>query len=296
MSAASFSCGRRLHGEPERETSPGSSPQRRRAKRDSDHGSESEVNREAPANQRLLQPQGAEHLLRPEREIDVLRTEQRSHLRLQPRGNPGARSQQAIGPSSTAAALWSAWASRIRAFLSTRVRSPADADDLLQETFLRAARQLASLEDPDRAGAWLFRIARNVVLDHHRAATRRASMASLEAWSEPNLTPPGNEAEATQASLSRCLALTLPTLGQPDLEAISFTYLGGRPQRELAQKAGLSISAAKSRVQRARQRLIDRINACCRIDRDSHGAPIRIAPRHTRVVHTCPCRVEPPSV
>jgi RNA polymerase sigma-70 factor (ECF subfamily) len=64
--------------------------------------------------------------------------------------------------------IFAAFHRRLRAFVSRRVRNPADVDDVLQETFLRIHRHLGAVRSSDRLAAWVFQIARNTLIDHYR--------------------------------------------------------------------------------------------------------------------------------
>ena len=68
-------------------------------------------------------------------------------------------------------AIWTHLSSDLRRFIRRRVADDHVADDLLQETFLRVHRNIGTLQEADRVAAWVYRIARNVVHDHHRKAT-----------------------------------------------------------------------------------------------------------------------------
>jgi hypothetical protein len=66
-------------------------------------------------------------------------------------------------------ALWKEFSSRLRAFIARRIGNPADAEDILQEVFVRVHRKIGTLNEADKTAPWLFRIARNVVIDHYRS-------------------------------------------------------------------------------------------------------------------------------
>lgn len=68
------------------------------------------------------------------------------------------------------------FAGRLRAFIRRRVPDGATADDLTQETLLKVFRSRASLPDAQRLEAWLYRIARNTLIDYYR---RRRPTAEL---------------------------------------------------------------------------------------------------------------------
>jgi RNA polymerase sigma-70 factor (ECF subfamily) len=65
-------------------------------------------------------------------------------------------------------AIWTHLSSDLRRFIRRRVPDDHAADDLLQETFMRVHRNIGALQEADRLAAWVYRIARNVINDHHR--------------------------------------------------------------------------------------------------------------------------------
>ena len=67
-------------------------------------------------------------------------------------------------------AIWTHLSADLRRFIRRRVSDDHAADDLLQETFVRVHRNLGTLQEADRLAAWVYRIARNVIHDHHRKA------------------------------------------------------------------------------------------------------------------------------
>src|SRR4051812_9511222 len=64
--------------------------------------------------------------------------------------------------------LWRQFADPLRNFLRARTRTAADADDLLSEVFIRIQKRLPDLREPAKLQGWVYRIARNVVIDHYR--------------------------------------------------------------------------------------------------------------------------------
>jgi RNA polymerase sigma-70 factor (ECF subfamily) len=162
-------------------------------------------------------------------------------------------------------ALWERSSAHLRAWFERR-SSAADAEDLLQETFLRVQERLDTLEDADSVGAWLARIARNAWIDHLRAAGRP------EGALEPEAAGPTTESDANlDRTVAAWLEDFLAELEPADAAALRAVDLEGRTQRELAAEQGLSLSGAKSRVQRARARLRQRLEACCALAFDARG-------------------------
>jgi RNA polymerase sigma-70 factor (ECF subfamily) len=174
---------------------------------------------------------------------------------------------------------------RLRAFIAARVRNPADVDDIVQDVFLRAYRRLNSLESSERFVAWVYQIARNAIVDHYRAAaTRRESpleaataLAEVEAslpWADDD-----RDAAQLRRELASCLTPLMDALPPDHRQAIHLTEIEGVTQRAAADRLGISVSGMKSRVQRARRGLKDRLLECCRIELDRRGGIVEYAQR-----------------
>ena len=69
----------------------------------------------------------------------------------------------------------------LRAFVARRVRNEADVDDLVQRVLLQIVKGLDSLRDTGRLHAWVYRTARNVIIDHYRATGSRREQAAGDA-------------------------------------------------------------------------------------------------------------------
>ena len=79
--------------------------------------------------------------------------------------------------NSAAGELFAAYHDRVCRYIAGLIRDPAEAEDLTQETFLRAHCRQEALRDPKAARGWLYRIATNVCLDRLRQRARQAALA-----------------------------------------------------------------------------------------------------------------------
>lgn len=172
--------------------------------------------------------------------------------------------------SSDPSALWASFAPPLRAFLVRRVPPGVDADDLLQDVFVRVVRHLGTLRGTDRPESWLFQIARNALRDALRARQRRDGRTdSLEI--DLPAEPDAAAAREAEAELAPCLTAMIGRLVEPYRTAIELTSLQGLTQSDAARRAGISVSGMKSRVQRGREQLRQMLVACCVIDVDARG-------------------------
>ena len=133
---------------------------------------------------------------------------------------------------------------------------------MLQQVFLKMTASPPKGIPEERIGAWLFRVARNALVD----ARRRASIRNTESLTEGEL--PERDETTSRKSLTECLEPMLRTLPEDYAVAVREADLHRRSQRELAEELGLTYSALKSRVQRGRRMLHDNLVACCRPDED----------------------------
>jgi RNA polymerase sigma-70 factor (ECF subfamily) len=166
----------------------------------------------------------------------------------------------------TAEILWKESSAKLGQFIRSRVEDPATAEDILQEVFLKLQGRLDELDDPAKAQGWLFLVARNAVIDHYR--TRKKTTALTD--SLPAEPPTVNaEMEELHAAFHRLID-QLPARYR---EALVLTEFEGLTQEQLAKRLGISVSGAKSRVQRARAQLKELLLDCCRQEfRHSPGA------------------------
>jgi RNA polymerase sigma-70 factor (ECF subfamily) len=162
--------------------------------------------------------------------------------------------------------LWSDFSARLGAFIRSRVEDEAAAQDLLQEVFLRIHTRMATLRDSERIESWVYQIARHAIIDHYRA--RRSLGPIPETVHDPEeLFQEPDSADEIAASL-RDMVAALP---EPYREALVLTEFQGLSQQELANRLGISLSGAKSRVQRARQKIKDELLTCCHFEFDRYG-------------------------
>ena len=174
---------------------------------------------------------------------------------------------------------------RVLAYVSRRVRSRDDAEDIAQEVMLRIHRHSADLEHVDRMAAWVYRIAGNAIADHYRRPARREVPSGQAAdVSESEVAPSeGSVGEPStdelRLELSQCLAPLIDRLAPAYRQAIELTEFGGVSQVDAAAQLGLSVSGMKARVQRARVQLRALLLECCHVELDGRRAVTEIRSR-----------------
>ncbi len=155
----------------------------------------------------------------------------------------------------------------LHSFLGSRCRDDNEVQDIIQETFIRAARYRAGLAQPARLKAWLLRIASNVLRDTKKRASRHACV-SLEASAElaDGLAPTsceqaddgwvdldGEEVDRDTAMLH--LRSAYRGLRARDQRVLASYYGGEESCAATARECGISPALVKVRLFRARRRL-----------------------------------------
>ncbi len=167
---------------------------------------------------------------------------------------------------------WKAHETELIRFLCHRAGDEDTARDMLQEVFLRALRRPQGLCDVADPRAWLFHAARNLLIDRYRLSKDQVSLPD-------NLPASQDTGPAPVDALSDCLPRVLGELAEQDQQAIQLCDIQGLSDQAYADKQGLSLSAAKSRLRRARQHLRRHLETACQVRYDETGQVCCFIPR-----------------
>lgn len=182
-------------------------------------------------------------------------------------------------PNRTAV-LWAQFSSHVRAFVRSRVSNENDVDDIVQDIFIRIHEGIGSLRHEDRVQSWVFTIARRALADYYRRQKRdreqpAEGMGTAQAGEGP--APDLNEFEGEHGVHEEVMSWLIPMIGElPDKYGIPLRMadVKGKTQQEVADQLGLSLPGAKSRIQRARQKLGEVLAACCEVEFGEEGRAV----------------------
>lgn len=164
--------------------------------------------------------------------------------------------------------IWWEYATALHGFIQSRVDDADIADDILQNVFLNIHRKIDSLKDAAKLRPWIYQIARNAVIDHYRSLKTHAELP------ESIVQPEDDNAEAARQEIEGCMLPLVRNLPDNYREAVMLSEIEGLTQKQVAAKLGLSLPAAKSRVQRGRILIKDMLNDCCRFEIDHRGTMV----------------------
>ncbi len=158
--------------------------------------------------------------------------------------------------------LWQIYHNQLLGFISSKISDKETAKDILHEVFIKIHTNLQNLEDPIdpiRLRSWIYQITRNTIIDYYRS---KKSNEEIPEWilNDEKM----DVDEEIQEELSLCLGYLylIAKLPQKYKTAIQISEIEGKTQQELADYEHITLSGAKSRVQRGRNILKDMIFQC----------------------------------
>src|SRR5215212_3803722 len=158
-------------------------------------------------------------------------------------------------------------AQRLPGYFRRRVRDSSTAEDLAQETLLKAYRCRAALRDQGRVEPWLYRIAHGALADYYRRQARRVELRD-DAPQEPVGLTDKDQMMRIIVCSARCYLESLP---RDYRDPVHLADYEGLPHAEVARRLGLSLAATKTRVRRGKLMVRSLMEARCRFEYDALG-------------------------
>ncbi|MCL6531802.1 MAG: sigma-70 family RNA polymerase sigma factor [Armatimonadetes bacterium] len=168
------------------------------------------------------------------------------------------------------------YADKLYNYIVRMLGNPHDAEDVLQEVFLRAYQGLPSFDGRASLSTWLFRIAHNLCIDHYRKQERRVKTVSIyqdnpdeadegaEEWEFPDTQTPDPMQAVLDRELQEVVERALESLS-PKLKSVLLLYdMEGLSYEEISQSLGIPMGTVKSRLHLARSEIQKKVAAYLR--------------------------------
>jgi RNA polymerase sigma-70 factor (ECF subfamily) len=159
----------------------------------------------------------------------------------------------------------------VRRFINMTVKNQWIADDLTQETFIKAHNSLDSLKDVSKIKSWLIRIAYNLCLDHFKTASKNRfdSLDSIEEVFSANILPMAKQLERNE--MSKCVQDKMLLLPQSYRTILCLSDIVGLTHSEIAEVLDVNVGNVKVRLHRARMKMRDILNQHCNFGNDERA-------------------------
>ena len=162
--------------------------------------------------------------------------------------------------------IWQNFDRELARFICAKVKNQDVCHDILQNVYVKVIGNTERIEKANNISAYLFRIASNEVYNFYRTSPKHTEIELTDELLDDK------EINTQQLRLADCcLRPIIEALSPIYRDALIMVELEGLSQVALAEKLGVSISGAKSRVQRAREKLKNEILKCCNYEFDKYG-------------------------
>jgi RNA polymerase sigma-70 factor, ECF subfamily len=153
-------------------------------------------------------------------------------------------------------------------FIRSKVRSAEDAEDILQNVFIKISGNVNTLSAKEKLRSWIFTITRNAIIDYYRLNATRRNI-SIDETLEGSLSE--NPDEDPVKGMDQCVHSMIRLLPEEYRDVIIESEINGIKQKDLAGKYGIAYPSVRSKVQRGRERLKQLFYNCCHIEADKFG-------------------------
>jgi RNA polymerase sigma-70 factor, ECF subfamily len=160
-------------------------------------------------------------------------------------------SRAKLGDIDAFTAIVEAYHARCIRFARAMLRNPDDAEDMVQETFVRLYRALPRYEERQRFEAWLFQILGNCCRTANTAFQRQASRTTIDDEAVERVPSPDDPSSRFDHEWSEAVRRALAEVPDYNREIFLLHYIEGFSYEEVERMTGIKQSALKMRVKRA---------------------------------------------
>jgi RNA polymerase sigma-70 factor, ECF subfamily len=154
--------------------------------------------------------------------------------------------------------VWEQFSNRLHLFINSKVNNRDDAEDILQDVFLKIHDNLHNLQNIQKIESWIYQITRNTITDYYRKLDSHFHLPEdlMSQVDEQDL----------KKDISKCLIGMIDELPSKYKMPLRSSYLEHKTQKTIALEIGISLPGAKSRIQRGRSLLKNILKKCCNIE------------------------------
>jgi RNA polymerase sigma-70 factor (ECF subfamily) len=157
---------------------------------------------------------------------------------------------------------WDSLYNELVNFVQGKVKDKSTAEDIVQDVFIKVHGKSSQLKETEKIVGWIYQITRNAVADHFRKNSKQVAPINVD-WE--------SSYHEFNDCVSYCLKVLMRSLPETYRIPLELSEMKGLSQYEVAQKLNISYSGARSRVQRARKMLKQKLDDLYYIKTDSYG-------------------------
>jgi RNA polymerase sigma-70 factor (ECF subfamily) len=153
---------------------------------------------------------------------------------------------------------WDESSQKLLNYITSKIHQKEDAEDILQDVYIKTISKVDSLRPDTNLNAWLFVVTKNAINDYFRMRQKHPETELTESLASQT------EGESTDLEGFCCLDPHINELPEKYKKVIILSEIEGKKHQEIADQLKLSLSAIKSRVVRGRELLKDKFISCCK--------------------------------
>lgn len=157
---------------------------------------------------------------------------------------------------------WDSLYHKLVAFVYAKVKDKPTAEDIVQDVFIKVHTKSYQVKEAQKISGWIFQVTRHAITDYFRASSKTLEPVNVD-WD--------TSGQDLNECVAVCLKALMNTLPEKYRVALQLTELENLSQLELAERLQISYPGARSRVQRARKMLREKLDKLYYIRTDSYG-------------------------
>jgi RNA polymerase sigma-70 factor, ECF subfamily len=159
--------------------------------------------------------------------------------------------------------IWKNFDTQLKRLICTKMNNRNECLDVLQDVYVKVIHNIDKIASVENIPAYLNTIANNAVADHFRKQSKKIVLNAENVDKLVIIDEVGINGHRHEDACIACIEPGIDMLPKKYKDAFVMSELQGMPQKEVAEKLGISLSGAKSRVQRAREKLREEVLKCC---------------------------------
>lgn len=162
--------------------------------------------------------------------------------------------------------IWKEYHDQLLDFIRKKVKNQPDADDILQEVFIKILSKIDTLKESEKLKNWLYQVTRNTIIDHYREQQKGKNIEV--GFSDPEEDEHDN---SSMKAAESWIGLYIDDLPENYKNAVVLSELKGCSIAEIAKDLNISYTNARARVHRGRLALKKNLTDCCTFHVDVYG-------------------------
>ena len=158
--------------------------------------------------------------------------------------------------------IWNDLYEKLLSFINSRIKDKSAAEDIIQDVFIKVHTKSHQVKETDKITGWIYQITRNAVADHFRIQSKSIAPINVD-WE--------SERQEFNDCVACCLKILLETLPGKYRTPLELTEIENVSQYEMSRRLNITYTAARTRVQRARKMLKQKLDELYLIKTDSYG-------------------------